>query len=140
MTLFDGGYGRFVKFKTETLCVSTLCPTICVQHILVKAQLLDIYKQRNRWNSDIFIFSNFVFDWSTFCRTLVFKVYILFISQHNFAYFLFVLFHIFIKDNRMAHTKSSQWKLNALYLFSATVIHKLYFIFKEFSNLHYFHK
>lgn len=86
-----------------------------------------------------FLFSQILFLIEVLCRTLVFKVYILFISQHKFAYFLFVLFHIFIKDNRMAHTKSCQWKLNALYLFSATSVHNLPFGLMELNHLYYFY-
>lgn len=93
MTLFDGGYGRFVKFKTETLFVSTLCPTIFVQHIIVKAQLLDIYKQQNRWNSDFF-FSQILFLIEVLfaeLKYLKFKFYSLvnIISQHIFYWFYF---------------------------------------------------
>lgn len=39
-----------------------------------------------------FKFSDFVFHWNNFCSTCttIFKVKILFVSQHNFAYFLLV--------------------------------------------------
>lgn len=50
-------------------------------------------------------FSDFVFYWKIYTSTIILKVKISFVIQHNFAYFMLLLSHFFLKINEWQLTQ-----------------------------------